>query len=182
MPRQGDKAGSTAAIGFDYCNKLFAIEAELKELTPEERKEKRQELSRPVLEAYWSWLEKVNPLQGSKLGEAVKYALNQKDALGTFLKDGRIEISNNRAENAIRHFVMGRKAWLFADTKKGATSSAIVYSIVETAKANNLNVYKYLTHIFTKMPAMDFKNNPSLLEDLLPWSAKLPEDCRNSTN
>jgi transposase len=87
-----------------------------------------------------------------------------------------------RAENAIRPFVMGRKAWLFADTKKGATSSAIVYSIVETAKANNLNVYKYLTHIFTKMPAMDFKNNPSLLEDLLPWSAKLPEDCRNNKN
>ncbi|NLL17389.1 MAG: IS66 family transposase, partial [Clostridia bacterium] len=97
MPRNGDKSGSTAAVGFDYCNRLFSIEDELKELTPEERKKQRQERSKPVLEAYWSWLEKVNPLQGSKLGEAVKYALNQKDALGTFLKDGRIEISNNRA-------------------------------------------------------------------------------------
>ena len=95
---------------------------------------------------------------------------------------GRIEISNNRAENAIRPFVMGRKAWLFADTKKGATSSAIVYSIVETAKANNLNVYKYLTHIFRKMLGIDFKNNPSLLEELMPWSSKLPDYCRNPQN
>ena len=182
MPRTGDKSGSTAAVGFDYCNRLFSIEKELKELNPEERKKQRQERSKPVLEAYWSWLETVNPLQGSKLGDAVTYALNQKDALETFLEDGRIELSNNRAENCLRPFVVGRKAWLFADTKKGATSSAIVYSIVETAKANNLNVYKYLTHVFSTMPGMDFKNNPSLLEDLLPWSAKLPEDCRNNKN
>ena len=182
MPRTGDKSGSTAAVGFDYCNQLFSIEKELKELNPEERKKQRQERSKPVLEAYWSWLETVNPLQGSKLGDAVTYALNQKDALETFLEDGRIELSNNRAENCLRPFVVGRKAWLFADTKKGATSSAIVYSIVETAKANNLNVYKYLTHVFSTMPGMDFKNNPSLLEDLLPWSAKLPEDCRNNKN
>ena len=87
-----------------------------------------------------------------------------------------------RAENAIRPFVMGRKAWLFADTKKGATSSAIVYSIVETAKANNLNVYKYLTHVFSTMPGMDFRNNPSLLEDLMPWSSKLPDECRKNVN
>ena len=182
MPRTGDKSGSTAAVGFDYCNRLFSIEKELKELNPEERKKQRQERSKPVLEAYWSWLETVNPLQGSKLGDAVTYALNQKDALETFLEDGRIELSNNRAENCLRPFVVGRKAWLFADTKKGATSSAIVYSIVETAKANNLNVYMYLKHIFSKMPGMDFKDNPSLLQDLLPWSAKLPEDCRNNKN
>ncbi|HHW07284.1 MAG TPA: IS66 family transposase, partial [Clostridia bacterium] len=180
MPRTGDKSGSSAAIGFDYCNQLFAIEEQLKDLPPEERKKKRQELSKPVLEAYWSWIKTINPLQGSKLGEAVEYSFHQRDALHTFLKDGRIEISNNRAENAIRPFVMGRKAWLFADTKKGAMASAIVYSIVETAKANNLNVYHYLTHIFRTMPAMDFRSNPSLLQDLLPWSSKLPEDCRNN--
>jgi transposase len=68
------------------------------------------------------------------------------------------------------------------DKYKGATSSANVYSIVETAKANNLNVYKYLTHIFSKMPGMDFKSDPSLLKDLLPWSSKLPDDCRNNIN
>jgi len=180
MPRDGDKSGSTATIGFDYCNRLFVIEEQLKDLSPEERKKKRQELSKPVLEAYWSWLKTINPLQGSKLGKAVDYSFHQRDALHTFLKDGRIEISNNRAENAIRPFVMGRKAWLFADTKKGAMASAIVYSIVETAKANNLNVYQYLTHIFRTMPAVDFRSDPSLLQDLLPWSSKLPEECRNN--
>ena len=110
------------------------------------------------------------------------YSLQQRDALNTFLEDGMIEISNNRAENAIRPFVMGRKTLLFADTKKGVTASAIVYSVVGTAKANNLNVCKYLTHVFSTMPGMDFKNNPSLLEDLLPWSPKLPEDCRHNKN
>lgn len=182
MPRNGDKTGSTAAVGFEYCNQLFSIEKELVQLTPEERKKQRQERSKAVLEAYWSWLETVNPLKGSKLSEAVTYSLNQKEALNAFLKDGRIELSNNRAENSIRPFVVGRKSWLFADTKKGARSSAIIYSIVETAKANNLNVYMYLVHIFSKMPGTDFKDNPLLLEDFMPWSEKIPNYCRNTKN
>jgi len=182
LPRNGDINGSTAAVGFDYCNQLFSIERELEQLTPEERKFKRQERSKPVLEAYWSWLETVNPLQGSKLAEAINYSVNQKATLGVFLEDGRIELSNNRAENAIRPFVVGRKGWLFADTTKGAKASAIAYSIVETAKANKLNVYKYLQHIFSTMPALDFKAELSLLENLLPWSDKLPDYCHNRNN
>ncbi|MGI6449096.1 MAG: IS66 family transposase [Desulfitobacteriia bacterium] len=178
MPKKGAVEGSTAAVGFEYCNRLFAIEAELEKLTPDERKIQRQEQSRPVLEAYWAWLETVNPLRGSKLGDAITYSVNQKEALCEFLNDGRIEISNNRAENALRPFVNGRKAWLFADTKKGAQSSAIVYSIVESAKANKINPYMYLVHIFQKMPSLDFKNDPGLLEDLMPWSPKLPDYCR----
>jgi len=98
--------------------------------------------------------------------------------LETFLEDGRIELSNNRAENSLRAFVLGRKAWLFADTKRGAGASATVYSIVETAKANKLNVYMYLVHLFSKMPGTDLKSDPSLLEDFMPWSQKLPEYCR----
>ncbi len=89
-------------------------------------------------------------------------------------------MSNNRAENAIRPFVIGRKGWLFADTKKGAGASAVVYSIVETAKANKLNVYMYLVHILSKMPEADFKSDPSLLEEFMPWSKNLPEYCRNT--
>ena len=182
LPKNGDTNSSIAAVGFDYCNQLFSIEKELEQLTPEERKLKRQERSRPVLEAYFSWLETVNPLQGSKLAEAITYSINQKASLGVFLEDGRIELSNNRAENAIRPFVIGRKGWLFADTTKGAKASAVAYSIVETAKANKLNVYKYLVHIFSTMPALEFKNDPSLLEDLLPWSEKLPSYCHNNNN
>ena len=74
---------------------------------------------------------------------------------------------------------MGRKGWLFSDTTKGAKASAVVYSLVETAKANKLNVYMYLVHIFSKMPGTDFKSDPSLLDDFLPWSQKLPDYCRN---
>ncbi|GAB6173081.1 hypothetical protein JCM15765_25590 [Paradesulfitobacterium aromaticivorans] len=180
MPKSGAALGSAAAVGFEYCNQLFAIERDLEQLSPEKRKLQRQERSLPVLEAYFSWIETVNPLKGSKFAEAITYSVNQKTSLSTFLEDGRIELSNNRAENAIRPFVLGRKGWLFADTKKGAQASAVVYSIVETAKANKLNAYMYLVHIFSKMPGLDFKTDPSLLEDLMPWSQKLPDYCRNT--
>ena len=82
--------------------------------------------------------------------------MNQKESLCEFLNDGRIELSNNRAENALRSFVNGRKAWLFDDTKKGAESSAIIYSVVESAKANKINPYMYLVHIFQTMPGLRF--------------------------
>jgi len=180
MPKSGSVEGSTAAVGFEYCNQLFSIEQELQQLTPEKRKIQRQERSKPVLEAYFTWLETVNVLKGSKLAEAITYSVNQRTSLSAFLEDGRIELSNNRAENAIRPFVIGRKGWLFADTTKGAKASAVVYSLVETAKANKLNVYMYLVHIFSKMPGTDFKSDPSLLEDFMPWSLKLPDYCRNT--
>ncbi|MDO0824401.1 IS66 family transposase [Desulfosporosinus nitroreducens] len=179
MPKSGTVEGSAAAVGFEYCNQLFTIERDLEQLSPEKRKLQRQEQSLPVLDAYWTWLETVNPLKGSKLAEAITYSINQKASLRTFLEDGRIELSNNRAENAIRPFVVGRRGWLFADTKKGAQASAVVYSIVETAKANKLNTYMYLVHLLSKMPGLDFKTDPSLLEDLTPWSQKLPDYCRN---
>lgn len=180
MPRSGNLEGSAAAEGFEYCNRLFAIEKELEELSPQERKLKRLEQSKPVLEAYWSWLETVNALSASKLGEAVTYAVNQKTSLEAFLEDGRIELSNNRAERCIKNFVLGRKSWLFADTTKGAKASATAYSIVETAKANQLNPYMYLVHLFSKLPSIDFKKDPSLLEEFMPWSQSLPDYCHNS--
>ena len=180
MPRGGNLEGSAAAKGFEYCNRLFDIERELEKLNPEERKLKRLEQSKPVLEAYWAWLETVNALSGSKLGEAVTYAVNQKTSLEAFLEDGRIELSNNRAERCIKNFVLGRKAWLFADTTKGAKASATAYSIVETAKANQLNPYMYLVHLFSKLPSIDIKKDPSLLEEFMPWSQNLPDHCRNT--
>jgi len=182
MPKNGTIEDSSAAVGFDYCNKLFSIEKDLIQLTPEQRKIQRQERSKPVLEAYWLWLGTVNVPKGFKLAEAITYSANQKTSLCEFLEDGRIELSNNRAENAIRPFVVGRKNWLFSDTTKGAKASAVVYSIVETAKINGLNVYKYLVHIFSKMPQMNFKNDVSLLDDLMPWTPKLPNDCHNKNN
>ena len=179
MPKNGAIVGSAAAVGFEYCNKLFSIEKDLEQLTPEKRKILRQERSKPVLEAYFAWLETVNVLKGSKLAEAITYSVNQKTTLCAFLEDGRIELSNNRAENSIRPFCVGRKGWLFSDTAKGAKASAIVYSVVETAKANKLNVYMYLVHIFSQMPGLDFKTDPALLDEFMPWSQKIPDYCRN---
>lgn len=179
MPKEGKaKEGSAAAIGFGYCNQLFDIERDLKELGAVERLQKRQERSKPVLEAYLAWLSTIQALEGSKLGEAVNYSRNQELALSRFLEDGHIDLSTNRIEKAIRPFVIGRGNWLFADTVKGAQASAIVYSIIETARANNLNIYQYLLHLFRQMPTVDFKVDPTLLERFLPWSAELPDECR----
>ena len=109
------------------------------------------EREKPVLDAFWSWLETVNPLRGSKLAKAVVYAQNQKPFMENYLLDGRLSLSNNAAENAIRLFVAGRKNWLFADTPKGAAASAAVYSLVETARVNGLEVFSYLQELLANM-------------------------------
>ena len=95
-----------------------------------------------------------------------------------YLLDGRCFLSNNAAEKAIRPFTVGRKNWLFADTPKGATASAVVYSLVETAKANGLNVYKYLKYLLMYMSASDWCNYPDLLDDILPWNPEVQKRCK----
>jgi len=168
---------TSAEIGRDYCNHLFKIEESLRELTPKERHVKRLELERPVLDAFWSWLEKVNVLNGSALYKAVTYARNQKPFMENYLLDGRLSISNNAAENAIRPFTVGRKNWLFCDTSKGADASAAVYSIVETAKANDLNVRAYLEYLLQYMPDTNWCCQPELLDLLMPWSDQVQRVC-----
>lgn len=169
---------TSAEIGRDYCNQLFAVEERLKGLTPAERYCKRLELEKPILEAFWCWLEKLEPLKGSVLGKAVTYALNQRPYMENYLLDGRCALSNKAAENAIRPFTVGRKNWLFADTPKGASASAAVYSLIETAKANGLNVYEYLHHLLLYVPDTDWQNHPEYLDDLMPWSPTVQEECK----
>lgn len=169
---------TSAEIGRQYCDKLFAIEDTLKNLTPEERFCKRLELEKPVLEAFWCWLDSVNALKGSALGKAVTYAQNQKPYMENYLLDGRCSLSNNAAENALRPFTVGRKNWLFADSPKGASASAAVYSLVETAKANGLNVYAYLEHLLLYMPGSEWQRYPEELNDLMPWSPAVQEQCK----
>lgn len=168
----------TATEGFQFCNQLFAIERNLRELEPEDRYEKRLEKSKPILDAFLSWLkiqeQKVLPKSG--LGEAISYCLNQWDKLVVYLEDGRLEIDNNRSERSIKPVVIGRKAWLFANTPQGARASAIIYSIVETAIANGLNPYYYLRYLFEQLPNMD-TTDENALDRLLPWSTTLPVTC-----
>lgn len=169
---------TNAEVGRDYCNQLFMIERKLKTLSPEERRIKRLELETPVLEAFWCWLEKLNVLKGSALAKAVNYALNQRKYMENYLLDGRCSISNNAAENAIRPFTVGRKNWLFSDTPKGASASAAVHSIIETAKANGLNVYTYLEYLLMYMPDTDWRNNLEELDYLMPWAEAVQVECK----
>ena len=177
IPKTKDKQGK-ALEGFKFCERLFALERGFALMTPEKRLEERLKFSKPILEAYFKWLETVNPFAGSKLAQAVVYSRNQRKPLSAFLLDGRIEISNNRAENAIRPFCVGRKNWLFADTVRGAQSSAIAYSIVESAKANGLNPYQYLLHLLSELPTVLTKDQAADLSRFLPWAPDLPECSR----
>ncbi len=183
LPTGVDKSRSLAAEGLQFCTQLFKIEKQIEEefedCSPEQRKEERQKRSQPVLDAYLAWLKSKRPQvpPKSKLGDAINYSLNQWSKLIVFMKDGRLELDNNRAERSIKPFVMGRKAWLFAQSMKGATASAVIYSIVETAKENQLNPLNYLTYLFEQLPQIDIDDQEAL-DQFLPWSKTIPEECR----
>lgn len=163
-----------------YCNKLFEWERKFKDLSPEERKIKRLENEKPILEAFWSWVEKESSkvLPKSKIGIAFQYGLNHKEKLETYLEDGNCVISNNIAENSIRPFTIGRKNWTFCGSPKGAHASACVYTLVETAKANGLNPYKYLEYILSILPGSNPKTNPKILDLMMPWDKLVQESCK----
>jgi transposase/uncharacterized coiled-coil protein SlyX len=179
LPEDKRNAAVAAREGLEYCNRLFAIERELKDKTPEERYQIRQVRSRPVLDAFLAWLktQKSRVLPKSTFGQAIYYCLAQWDKLVAFLQDGRLELDNNRSERSIKPFVIGRKNWLFANTPRGAKASAITYSIIETAKENGLNPFHYLIYLFEKLPNLDLKDK-NALDQLLPWSETLPPVCR----
>ena len=105
------------------------------------------------------------------------YCLNQWNKLTAFLQDGRLELDNNRSERSIKPFVIGRKNWMFSNTPRGATASATIYSIIESAKENGLNPFTYLQYLFEKLPNMNLKV-PGNVDELLPWSSTLPSECQ----
>ena len=172
MPEGADAKTCKVAQGYEFCNRLFELERQFEGLTAEERLIQRKEKSGPILEAYWTWLNTIARPTG-KLKDAVTYAQNQKAHLSAFLEHGEIEISNNQVENAIRPFVVGRKGWLFADTPQGAEASAIIYSLMETAKANSLRLDDYLLHLLSIMPERAEQNKDFEIDDLLPWSEEM---------
>lgn len=181
LPAKNLSADVTARRGLEFCNRLFAIERDIEQMTPDERLEERQRRSRPVLDAFLVWLQAQSPkaLPESGLGKAVAYCLNQWDKLIAFMADGRLELSNNLSERSIKPVVIGRKNWLFANTPRGARASATIYSIIETAKENGLNPFAYLCHLFEQMPNTDL-NDTAAIEALLPYSDSLPPICRAS--
>ena len=174
------KKGDTAAHkGLEYCNELFAIERNLHDVTPEQRFAGRRERSEPVLAEFRAWLEAmaIETLPKAPIGKAVRYCLNQWSKLTAFMLDGRLELSNNRAERSIKPFVIGRKNWLFANTPRGADASATIYSLVETAKENGINPLAYLTYLFEQLPNIKW-TDPQALDLLMPWSTTIQEKFR----
>jgi len=158
-------------MALNQIQQLYAIEKRIKDKTPEEKHQIRQEKAVPLLNKFKAWLEKssLQVTPKSKMGDAINYSLNQWHKLTRYTEDGRLNIDNNRAERAIKPFVIGRKNWLFSNTARGAQASAILYSIIETAKANNLMPFDYLNLLFTELP----KRGPEKdISDLLPWNIK----------
>lgn len=163
-------ADSYAAVGLDYCNRLFEIERECADMSADERAALRESKSWPLCDEFFGWLDSFVAAGKTNLSQAVNYARSERKYLTAFFDDPSIPISNNRAENAIRPFVIGRKQWLFSDSVKGAEASAIYYSIAATACANALKVEAYFTHILSELAKMDGNDD---ISHLLPWSDEM---------
>lgn len=170
-----EQATAAAHVGLNYCTELFTIEKSLADLTPEERYTQRLEREKPVLDALLAWSHSIKAAPKSALGKAIYYLHQQWPYLIRYLEDGRLEISNNRAERSIKPFVTGRKNFLFANTANGAQGSAVMYSLIETAKENKLDPYRYLVWVMTMAPALATED-PN-------WAAKLmPDKAPNEVN
>ena len=180
LPKEMQK-DAPAAIGECYCSRLFKLEQAFAELTPEERYEKRLEQAKPVLDALLSWANEMQAKTAPKsaLGRAIHYLLEQWPYLTRYLEDGRLELSNNRAERSIKPFVMGRKNWLFANTPGGAQASSVIYSLIETAKENGLDPYRYLLWLLQNAPGLS-ETDEAWAEKLLPARARKNAICRKN--
>ena len=173
-------SGTMAAEALMQIQAIYHADNLLLKLPPSERKKRRKLLIKPMVDGYFDWCrevqEKLTP--SSETAKGIRYSLNQEKYLRVFLTDPQIPMDNNLAEQAIRPFCVGKKNWKLIDTVHGAQASAILYSIVETAKANGLNIYQYFRHLLTVIPQHMEDTTLDFLDDLLPWSKNLPEICR----
>jgi hypothetical protein len=164
-------------IGVSYCDDLYRLERKFKHLSPSKRRKKRQKYSKPIVDKFFEWVE-TSPFYGKNaLAKAAEYTLNRANGLKAFLYDGRIEIDNNPAENAIRPNVIGRKNWLFSVSEAGAKANAICLSIAETAKSNGIDFYEYIKKLLTDLPNLGIHQNPEILDKYMPWSKMIQAEC-----
>ena len=189
--KAADKADPNAvkrSIAYQALSRIsliYKLEGTLKDLSAQERLQERQRTIRPLVEEYFAWVKKqledmVVPPKG-KTAEGLRYSVNQEKYQKVFLTDGNVPIDNSASERAIRTFCIGKKNWMFHDSVKGAQASAVIYSISETAKLNNLRPYYYFNYLLTELPKLcDEKGtiDTAKLEHLLPWAPELPEECR----
>ena len=171
-----DRKGTGAWEAVEKIKRITHTNNQWKDLPPEERFRQRNEHLKPMPEEFFAWVKSEYDisLPKSKYGQALEYALNQKEKVMNFFLDGRLELNNNMAERAVKPFVIGRKNWMFSNTPSGAKASCIIYSIVETAKMNHLDPYEYLKYVMEKYPR-DHAARPGEIEEFLPWSKSIPE-------
>ncbi len=176
---KSERKNTSAQIAIDKISLISRIDNKFNEMLPAERKEARIKHLKPVLEDFFSWVkaESEISLPKSKYGLALEYALKQKDKAMRVLEDGRLELDNNLAERTVKPFVIGRKNWLFSQSPQGANASCVIYSIVETAKLNNLIPYEYIKYLLEQMPGL--KLNDENIQSLMPWSKQLPAYIKN---
>jgi len=182
-----DKRAARKTVAYEALTRIgemFDLDRRFADLPPEKRKEQRELLIKPLVEDFFAWIRELNPRisEKTKTGAGFKYCLNQEEYLKYFLEDGEVPMDNNAAEQAIRGFCIGKKNWVMIDTVTGAKASAIIYSIAETAKANNLNPYRYFELLLSRIPEHLDDHDRSFLEELAPWSENLPAECRKQLN
>lgn len=172
--------GTVAAEALVQIQNIYHTDNQLLKLQPSERKKRRKSLVKPLVDSFFDWCrnshDRVPP--SSETADGIKYCIKQEKYLRVFLDDPHIPLDNNLAEQAIRPFCVGKKNWKLIDTVHGAKASAILYSIVETAKANDLNIYQYFKHLLTEIPKYMDDTTLDFLDSLLPWSKQLPAECR----
>jgi transposase len=181
LPKTEKDKPCAAKEGLEYCNKIFAIERELHDVSNEERYEERLKKSKPVMEAFHLWLQKQRSrlTPKSAAGMAVRYCLELWEELSNFLRDGRLYVDNNISERSFKSYVLSRKNFLFCNTPKGATASAMVFSVLRTAIENGLKPFEYMKYLLEQLPNSDVKDQ-AVLDSLLPWSESIPEYCKVS--
>ena len=173
LPKEGRKNKmGMAQTALRQFARLYALEKQFKDLTVEQRYLLRQEKSKPLLEELKQWCDDnlTKTAKDSSIGKAIRYTINQWDSLTRYSEDGNLQIDNNAAERHIKPFVIGRKNWLFNQTPRGANASALLYSLVQTAVANNLEPFDYLKYLLTELPKLGRHYEPEALDQFLPWN------------
>jgi transposase len=180
IPKGHEKDYSHPAVqGVMYCNKLFEYERTYKEkgLSYKQIGNRRLKDQKSVVEGFLAWINQVSPGDNAKLKKAITYIKNRRDFLMTYLEDGRCSLSNNLSENAIRPVTVGRKNWLFSDTPEGATANSLYLTLIEMAKAYDLNLYEYLKFLLENRPSKNMTDDE--LAKLAPWNETVQELCKN---
>ena len=183
--KRPDRKDSLSADALKMIAAVCHADKQLKEMDPQERQVRRDKEVRPLVDAFFAWVHKTDEDKTVYMSDAtrdgIRYCINQEPYLRVFLTDGEVPIDNNRAEGTIRGFTIGRKNWMMIDTVSGAKASAVIYSLVETAKLNGLNPYYYFVHLLKELPKLkqfaSREEETQMMEKLLPWSEDLPENC-----